>query len=79
MTCSPKRMYSAMSDRDMTPPTPPTRESLRREAAKSKARVRKRLEAMLEEHLHDAPANEALADMPWQDPSRSGEFEAVLA
>ncbi|MCH2139187.1 MAG: hypothetical protein MK074_09085 [Phycisphaerales bacterium] len=64
-----------MSDKEMTPATP---ESLRREAAQSKARVRKRLEAMLETQLHDAAATELLADMPWQDPSRSGEFEAVL-
>ena len=52
---------------------------MRREAAASKARVRKRLNAMLYAQLQHKPAKDVLDDMPWQDPSHSGEFEAVLS
>jgi hypothetical protein len=56
------------------------------EARASKRRVRRVLQAMIDEHLAvdplmlDAALEESLfADLPWRDPSPSGEFEAIQA
>jgi hypothetical protein len=56
------------------------------EARASKARVRRALQAMINEHLVDDPMlldaalEESLfAELPWRDPSPSGEFEAIHA
>lgn len=56
------------------------------EARASKDRVRNALQAMIDEHLAvdplmlDAALEESLfADLPWRDPSPSGEFEAIHA
>ncbi len=56
------------------------------EARRSKAIVRRRLQAIVDEHLVIDPAllDESLeqslfADLPWRDPSPSGEFEAIQA
>lgn len=56
------------------------------EARASKYRVRRTLQAVINEHLAvdpvmlDAALEESLfADLPWRDPSPSGEFEAILA
>jgi hypothetical protein len=56
------------------------------EARASKRRVRHALQAMIDEHLVvdplllDAALEESLfADLPWRDPSPSGEFEAIQA
>ena len=56
------------------------------EARASKEHVRNALKAMINEHLVvdplmlDATLEESLfADLPWRDPSPSGEFEAIHA
>ena len=56
------------------------------EARASKYRVRRTLQAVIDEHLAvdplmlDTALEESLfADLPWRDPSPSGEFEAILA
>ncbi|MCH2137185.1 MAG: hypothetical protein MK101_11500 [Phycisphaerales bacterium] len=49
------------------------------EAADSKDRVRRRLQAMLDEAVQEAPTGDLFAELPWMDSSRSGEFEAVGA
>ncbi|MDP7071212.1 MAG: hypothetical protein QF561_07695 [Phycisphaerales bacterium] len=57
------------------------------EALASKHRVRRALQAMIEEHLvaddpipTDADLSTSLfADLPWRDPSPSGEFKAIQA
>ncbi len=62
------------------PPTPLA------EAHASKKRVRKVLEALIDEHLVDDPllldqaiGGSLFEDLPWKDPSPSGEFEAINA
>ena len=49
------------------------------EAAESKDRVRRRLQAMLDEAVQDAPTGDLFEETTWLDSSRSGEFEAVGA
>ena len=56
----------------------PTDDTLRIEAADSKARVRRRLTNVLESEVQDSPEESLFMDLPWKDPSHSGEFEAVL-
>jgi hypothetical protein len=65
--------------------TPPNPDHLS-EARRSKAMVRRRLQAMIDEHLVADPAlldasleASLFADLPWKDPSPSGEFEAIQA
>lgn len=48
------------------------------EAAATKDRVRRRLQAMLDEAVQAEPTGDLFAELPWSDSSRSGEFEAVL-
>jgi hypothetical protein len=56
------------------------------EARASKQHVRRRLQATIDEHIvHDLVALDATLeislfdDLPWKDPSPSGEFEAIEA
>jgi hypothetical protein len=56
----------------------PTDDTIRTEAAASKARVRRQLKAVLEAEVQEAQDDSLFADLPWKDPSHSGEFEAVL-
>jgi len=57
------------------------------EAHRSKARVRPLIEAIIDEHLvaadpllDDATLESSLfEDLPWRDPSPSGEYEAITA
>jgi hypothetical protein len=56
------------------------------EARTSKQHVRRQLQAIIDEHIvddlvmHDDTLETSLfADMPWKDPSPSGEFEAIEA
>ena len=51
---------------------------IRCEAAASKTRVRRRLQALLEARMEPEPIADLFVDLPWQDPSLSGEYEAVL-
>ena len=55
-----------------------TEEQIRCEAAATKDRVRRRLQAMLDEAVQAEPTGDLFAELPWTDSSRSGEFEAVL-
>ncbi len=65
----------------------PTHEKdLTTEALASKKRVRHALEAMIAEHLVEDPMlNDPsleislFEDLPWKDPSPSGEFEAITS
>ena len=71
----------------MTNNTPkPTDDQLMAEARLSKERVRKRLQAIIDEHLVDDPAlaDDALQsslfeELPWKDSSPSGEYEAITS
>ncbi|MDP6986448.1 MAG: hypothetical protein QGG74_00255 [Phycisphaerales bacterium] len=56
------------------------------EARASKQHVRRQLQAIIDEHIvddlvmHDDTLETSLfADLPWKDPSPSGEFEAIEA
>ncbi len=56
----------------------PTEQEMICEAAATKDRVRRRLQAMLDEAVQAEPTSNLFAELPWTDSSRSGEFEAVL-
>jgi len=56
----------------------PTEQQMLCEAAATKDRVRRRLQAMLDEAVQAEPTGDLFAELPWSDSSRSGEFEAVL-
>lgn len=60
-------------------PGSPEDPHLAREAARSKERVRRRLQTMLNEAVQDDAESTLFAELPWKDSSRSGEFEAVMA
>ena len=63
----------------MSQPKPhPTEEQMLCEAAATKDRVRRRLQAMLDEAVQAEPTGDLFAELPWTDSSRSGEFQAVL-
>ena len=56
------------------------------EAHAAKSRGRTHLQAIIDEHLiddlilqDDSLESSLFADMPWKDPSPSGEFEAINA
>ncbi len=56
------------------------------EARQSKANVRRKLKSMIDEHvvvdpilLDESLEQSLFADLPWRDPSPSGEFEAIQA
>ena len=56
------------------------------EARAAKSRGRTHLQAIIDEHLidnlilqDDSLESSLFADMPWKDPSPSGEFEAINA
>ena len=60
----------------------PTDETIMLEAQQSKVRVRARLLAHMQQMMDEqaqAEQHDVLAEMPWTDPSHSGEFEAVLS
>jgi len=62
----------------MPNPDPKNDDLIRCEAAASKTRVRTRLQHLLEANMKPDPIADLFADLPWQDPSLSGEYEAVL-
>lgn len=56
------------------------------EARASKRRVRQQLQATIDEHMiddlmlqDDSLEHSLFADLPWKDPSPSGEFQAINA